>query len=267
MRTIPLWHPAFRNPINRLWTHTYRLGNDMFRTPFRQRDLNDVNLQWRERTLARTSILYDKPQITQQVQRCPIRIMRTIPLWHPAFRNPINRLWTHTYRLGDDMFRTPFRQRDLNDVNLQWRNRPRVRSGRKCLPAACTAPPYCPTTVLTKFLHAIRLTIGTARPRCGTLRGHLNRLCVHGFLIPTMHSDNHTQMCVLRIAKIHCMNSPQHPLQMVSWQKYAFRHALKRAIGAQCLPKGKRGTVQPTTEANIDSNAKREGPSGYTYMV
>ena len=204
----------------------------MFRTSFRQRDLNDVNLQWRNRPHAGKSILYDKSQITQQVQWCAICVGRTIPLRHPAFRNPVNRLWTHTHCQGDRVFRTSFGNGDLNDVNLQWRNRPRVRSGCKCLPTACTAPPHCPTTVLTKFLHAIRLAIGTARPRCGPLRVHLNRLCIHVLLIPMMHTDNHTQMCVWQIAKIGCMRRPLHTLQMPSSQKYAFRHALNCAINA-----------------------------------
>ena len=161
-----------------------------------------------------------------------IRICRLLLYWHPALRNPIDRLRTHTDRLGDRVLRTSLGYSDLYDVNLQRRNRSRVRRRRKCLPTACTAPPHGPTSVLTKSLHAFRFTMGTAWPRGRPLRLRLTKLCIHGLLIPTIHSDNHTQLCVLQIAEIACMQRPLHPLQMPSSQKYAFRHALKCAINA-----------------------------------
>ena len=166
------------------------------------------------------------------MQRCPIRIGRLVPNRHPAFRNPIDRLWTHSDRLGDRVFRTSLGNGDLYNVNLQRGNRSRVRRRRKCLPTACAAPPHRPTSVLTKSLHAFRLTMGTARPRGRPLRLRLTKLCIHALLIPTIHSDNHTQMCVLQIAEIGCISRPLLPLLMPSSLKYAFRHALKCAINA-----------------------------------
>lgn len=161
-----------------------------------------------------------------------IRICRLVPNWHPALRNPINRLRTHTHRLRNHMLRTSLRQGNLNDVNLEWRYRTGVGLWRKCLPTAGTAPTHCSTTILTKSLHAIRSTMGTARPRLRPLGVRLTKLYIHGLLIPTMHHENHTQKCVLRTPKLRCMCKRLHTQIKGLRRKIAFRNAFIAAINA-----------------------------------
>lgn len=144
------------------------------------------------------------------MQRRAIRICWLIPNRHPALRNPINRLRTHAHRLRNHMLRTSLGQGDLNDVNLERRNRTGVGLWRKRLPTAGTAPTHSSTTILTKPLHAIRSTMGTARPRLRPLGVRLTKLHIHGLLIPMMHHCDHTQKCVLRNPKLRCMCNRLH---------------------------------------------------------
>lgn len=175
------------------------------------------------------------------MERCPIRIRRLVPNWHPALCNSINRLRTHTHRLCNHMLRTSLRQGDLNDVYFKRRNRTCVGLWRKCLPTAGTAPTHCSATILTKSLHAIRSTMGTARPRLRPLGDRLTKLYIHVLLIPTMHHEHHTQKCVLRIPKIRCMCKRLHTQQIAFKAIICFpicvynRHQRIRRIRSQHL--------------------------------
>ena len=162
------------------------------------------------------------------------------------------------------MLRTSLRQGDLNDVYFKRRNRTCVGLWRKRLPTAGTAPTHCSATILTKSLHAIRSTMGTARPRLRPLGVRLTKLYIHGLLIPTMHHEHHTQKCVLHIPKLRCMRKRLHTQRVGIQAKICFpicvyyRHPHMRRIRSQHLW---------YVLANMPITSRRRSgihPSGYT---